>query len=56
MPGRLASPGTDTKTSLDAETTYDHADKLLGIVGEMRFLEPTSLQRPTAHTNAGAIQ
>lgn len=44
------------RNQLDAETTYDHAAKLLDVVGEMRFLDPASLQRPGEHINAGASQ
>ena len=44
------------KNQLDAESAYDHADKLLGIVSEMRWLDPAALQRPGEHINAGALQ
>lgn len=44
------------KSQLDAETTYDHAAKLLGVVGEMRFLDPCALQRPETIITTGEIQ
>lgn len=44
------------KRQIDAETTYDHAAKLLGVVGEMRFLDPCALQRPETIMTTGEIQ
>lgn len=40
---------------IDAESTYDHADKLLAVVAEMRFVDARALGKIATQTNASAM-
>jgi len=40
---------------IDAESTYDHADKLLAVVAEMRFVDARALGKITDQTKASAM-